>query len=109
MKQRNRWSIMSGLVISILVFTFFTPAVADEPKYGGTLRVLDAYANIEPQAWDPAQFAWRTEHWSAMFWENPLYGDLSKGPRGTNAFSFQGGAFIPDHALTGHLAERWEI
>ncbi|MFP4452332.1 MAG: ABC transporter substrate-binding protein [Desulfobacterales bacterium] len=109
MKKRLRY-ILTCLFAAVLI-----PAVlpgllsAEEPQYGGTLRVLSQYAFIPALSWDNYDWNWKHGHDTGLVIEHLMAGDLKKGPRGTNEFKFHGNAWWPPDVRTGELAESWEV
>ncbi|MDP2920412.1 MAG: ABC transporter substrate-binding protein [Dehalococcoidia bacterium] len=85
------------------------PGTREEPKYGGTLRVLGTSPTVDPLSWDPADWAWKVSQDTTFYFEHLLGGDLDKGPRGTKEFDFLASDWIPDPIIRGVLAESWEI
>ena len=121
MKRRTIWLILSCL-IAALVLASCAPAVTEEkeeeaaevapvkePQYGGTLTVLTAHASINPLSWDPADFAWFTNHSVSPYQEQLLVGDLSKGKGGTGEFWFVDNEYIPYSVAKGQLCESFEF
>ncbi len=81
------------------------PAVTG-PQYGGTLTIA---RGLEPMSWNSRDINWQHNDVAGPYAETLLVGDLQKGPRGTNEWSFHAQAFVPNHIMTGALAESWEI
>ncbi len=108
---------LSVLLIACLVLSVFlmgslafgaaakAPA-AKEPQYGGTLTY---YRAINPIAWDTQEWTWKHANDTGFYAEHLLMGDLQKGPRGTNQFSFQTEAWIPPQFMRGEVLEKWEV
>ncbi|MDP2920035.1 MAG: ABC transporter substrate-binding protein [Dehalococcoidia bacterium] len=84
------------------------PGTREEPKYGGTLRVLGTSPTVDPMTFDPADWAWKVSQDITFYSEHLLGGDLDKGPRGTNQVPFTDMEWSPV-AVRGVLAESWEI
>lgn len=83
--------------------------LAEEPQYGGTLKMCNLGANLNPLAWDNAAWAWKHGHDTGLYLEHLFMGDLQKGPRGSNQYSFQASAWIPPRVMRGELVESFEI
>ena len=139
MKKKVIWIIMSCLIVLALVMTSCGPAAEEEegktvtgkvvekeapveeeeeevvippsgePQYGGTCKSLTVYAGIDPISWDQADICWMHNHSSSPYAESLVIGDLQKGPRGTNEYSFMSQAWIPPIFSKGGLSESWEI
>ena len=87
-----------------------TPTAApDEPQYGGTLTTLTLNSPYDATSFDPAYVHFMANATNSPFQERLLIGDLSKGPRGENIYSFSAVKGIPDAAVKGLLAESWSI
>jgi len=134
MKEKMLWLAVSCLIVAALVLGSCAPAApapaptptptptpkpkpvekeavvpaVKGPQYGGTLTALHLHATLEPQTWDPADVNWIVSPMTSPFWETLTTGDLSKGPRGTNQYTFQDAEYVPDEFITGALAESWE-
>ncbi|MFW6428491.1 MAG: ABC transporter substrate-binding protein [Desulfosalsimonas sp.] len=85
------------------------PATAEEPQYGGTLRVLSQYPYIPPMSWDNKDWNWKHARDTGLVLEHLMVGDLQKGPRGTDEYDFKSNAWWPPEYRKGELAESWEI
>jgi peptide/nickel transport system substrate-binding protein len=58
--------------------------------------------------WDP-QYDWSAQVASDYYFETLLMGDLNKGPRGSNEWSFPNREFTPEKYVTGRLIESYEV
>ena len=113
MKRKILWCWLSLLLVAALVVASCGPkeevVEKEGPQYGGTLTVFpESSHGKDPSSWD----TW--SHWDTNLYRDPfseylMVGDLEKGPRGTNEFSFPVVGYIPDEFLTGWLAESWEV
>lgn len=95
-------------VVIAALLCWFGTATAEEPQYGGTLRVLNLGAGLNPLAWDSAAWQWKHGHDTGLVVEHLFVGDLQKGPRGTNEYAFAASAWIPPSVMRGELVESWE-
>jgi peptide/nickel transport system substrate-binding protein len=126
MAKKAVWLILSCLLVVALVLASCGPAEVEEeegkpvvgeveekeePRYGGTLRILTVYAGIDPLSWDQADIAWMHNHSASPYAEMLLTGNLQKGDRGTGEFRFTQQAWLPFEVCEGGpgLAESWEI
>ena len=114
MKTKFVWLIVSLLLVAALVLASCGPGekvVKKGELYGGTLTVFERTGQSEdPPSPDIADGAWFPLMWLEPIQESPLIGDFEKyGPRGTDEFSFQLQAYIPDEFLVGNLLESWEM
>jgi peptide/nickel transport system substrate-binding protein len=99
-----------GMLALVLVWGFIpSDAAAQEPQYGGTLRMITMYPHVPPMSWDNKDWNWKHAHDTGLFLEHLMVGNLQKGPRGTNEYGFQADAWWPAEFLTGELAESWKI
>ena len=95
-------------VVIAALLCWFGTATAEQPQYGGTLRVLNLGAGLNPLAWDNAAWQWKHGHDTGLVLEHLFVGDLQKGPRGTGEYAFGASAWIPPSVMRGELVERWE-
>ena len=54
---------------------------AEAPKYGGALEIGTVYVTVSALSWDPADFNWKLNHDTGLFYEQLFAGDLSKARR----------------------------
>ncbi len=84
--------------------------VTGAPQYGGTLTWSYwnlAYLN-DMAGWDP-QYDWTAQLATDYYFETLLMGDLNRGPRGTNEWSFPNPFDTPEKYIAGRLVESWEV
>jgi len=129
MRKKILWLIVSCLMVAALVLASCGPAEEEEegetppegsemvrdalgnlvekPKYGGIFTY--SFATV-PLFFDECRGfgGGRAPTWSITN-EDLLIGDLLKGPRGTNEFSFIHHSFPWPDFFTGCLAESWEM
>ncbi len=109
MKKRSHVFILSLLIATAwMVAGLITAARAEEPQYGGILRMCNLGASLNPGTWDNADWHWKHGHDTGPVMEHLFMGDLQKGPRGTNDYHFTASAWIPPHVMRGELVESWE-
>jgi peptide/nickel transport system substrate-binding protein len=102
-------STTSTTVTTTTAATNPTTATSNTPQYGGTLTVVGYRTASPPLNWDTSVTNASTDYWTDPYSEFLLAGDIDgKGPRGTNAFSFQIQETIPQQFLTGELAASYE-
>ena len=115
MFNRKRSLTLSATLLALIMGASVflgSPAVAEEPQYGGTLTWISLRAGDQPKSWDSVHI---TGYWWGQGWQTPysttlLKGDVEKyGPRGTGEFDFMSHFYIPDQYIFGDLAESWEI
>ncbi|MCP4756457.1 MAG: ABC transporter substrate-binding protein [Proteobacteria bacterium] len=109
MKKESSWFLVSCLFMLMTVMGLADSTLAEEPQYGGTLRISPIYPHIPPVTWDPHDWHWKTNQDVGLVYEHLLVGDLQKGPRGTGEFDFKNDAWIPPSAVRGELAESWRL
>src|SRR5271169_3875186 len=64
---------------------------AEDPKYGGTLTLVDRWTarGYDPISWNMADWNWLQTWPRGFIMEGLLVGDIDKyGPRGSNQFDF---------------------
>ena len=109
MKKRSHVFILSLLIATAWVVAgLITAAGAEEPQYGGILRMCNLGASLNPGTWDNADWHWKHGHDTGPVIEHLFMGNLQKGPRGTNEYPFTASAWIPPHVMRGELVESWE-
>jgi peptide/nickel transport system substrate-binding protein len=101
--------IVSAFLLIAIVSLCSGPVAAEEPHYGGTLKMCNLGAGLNPIAWDNAAWIWKHGHDTGLYMEHLFSGDLQKGPRGTNEYAFQASAWIPPSVMRGELVESFEI
>jgi len=101
--------IKAALLASALAFAA-VPAAAENgetPKYGGTLEIGTVYVTLSALSWDSADFNWKHNHDTGLFYEQLFAGDLSKSKKAGGPFNFIPDAWLPSDAIRGELAEKW--
>lgn len=103
-------SMLAGLAFLLALNAGPAPAAADPgmPRYGGTLTVASELSTVSIAAWDPGDWHWKVNH-DALYLDHLFVGDLGKSTAGGAAFDLGSGAWLPDGALKGELAESWEV
>ena len=119
MKTKSIWLTMSCLAVVAMLMASCAPAQEGvsgpeppkgPPQYGGTFTITNDVPFTEPLSWDHADIQWTHNMFSGPYQESLVMGDLDKyGPAGTNEFSFNQWAYVPEQYLTGALAESWEL
>ncbi|MBW2086205.1 MAG: ABC transporter substrate-binding protein [Deltaproteobacteria bacterium] len=111
MTKKFYWlTLLSCFLMIGLMIGPSTPAVAgEEPQYGGTLKVANLGAHLNPISWDIAEWTWKHGHDTGLYMEHLFMGDLQKGPRGTNEYAFAASAWIPPTVMRGELVESYEV
>ncbi|MEM1249394.1 MAG: ABC transporter substrate-binding protein, partial [Acidobacteriota bacterium] len=84
------------------------PPPTAEPQYGGTLNVATVYRTLSALSWDPADWAWKTNHDVGSIYEQLFAADLDQavGKGGSERFLVE--AFLPEGVRRGELAESWQ-
>ncbi|RJQ74404.1 MAG: ABC transporter substrate-binding protein [Desulfobacteraceae bacterium] len=109
MKTSCKHLLLGLLAASLLLAAWPLCAGAEEPQYGGTLRVLSQYPYIPALSWDNYDWNWKHAKDTGLVLEHLMVGDLQKGPRGTNGYHFKSNAWWPPEFRTGELAESWQV
>lgn len=78
------------------------------PQYGGTLTVGTVYVSLSALSWDPAQWNWKQNHDTGMYYEQLFAADLDQSVRRGGKHNFIADAWLPSEAIRGELAESWE-
>lgn len=110
MKVKYLQSMLKLMVSVAIILVLTSPAIhAEEPQYGGTLKVYPVYPHIPPYVWDTTSWNWTVNLGLGPVVQHLLSGDLQKGPRGTKEYTFQLDGWVPPGAVRGELAESWEL
>jgi peptide/nickel transport system substrate-binding protein len=80
----------------------------EEPQYGGTLNVGTVYVTLSALSWDPADWTWKANHDTGLVRETLYAADLTKAVSRGGPYNFVSEAHLPEDAIIGELAERWE-
>lgn len=83
------------------------PSPADRPQRGGELNVGTVSITLSALSWDPADWAWKSNHDTGAVREQLFAADLSNAQSRGGPFPFTLDAYIPDDAIRGELAESW--
>src|SRR6185295_6804549 len=79
-----------------------------KPQYGGTLEIGTVYVTLSALSWDSADFNWKHNHDTGLFYEQLFVGDLSKSKKAGGPYNFIPDAWLPTEAIKGELVEKWE-
>ena len=79
-----------------------------KPQYGGSLEIGTVYVTLSALSWDPADFNWKLNHDTGLFYEQLFAGDLSKSKKAGGPFNFIPDAWLATDAIRGELVEKWE-
>lgn len=103
-----KWMLPKCAMLTSMIFApWISLAQEDDPQYGGTLNVGTVYVTLSPLSWDPADWAWKSNHDSGMVREQLFAGDLEKSVKKGGSFPFIADAYLPTKAIRGELAESW--
>ena len=97
----------------VLIFVFFlsyllnVTAQTAKPQYGGTLTVTTMYPTISALSWDLADWQWKQNHDTGMYFEQLFAGDLEKSVRKGGKHRFIADAWLPSDGIRGEVAEKW--
>lgn len=116
--MRNRIATKSTsllLLASVLLWPTFSLANSDltstssseTPLYGGTLNLGTVYVTLSALSWDPADWAWKSNHDYGLVREQLYVADLTKSVSRGGPYSFVSEAYLPEDAVVGELAESW--
>jgi peptide/nickel transport system substrate-binding protein len=87
------------------------PAVAEsqeKPKYGGSLEIGTVYVTLSALSFDPADWNWKLNHDTGLFYEQLFAADLSKSKQHGGKHPFYADAWLPSDAIRGELVESWK-
>ena len=79
-----------------------------EPQYGGTLNIGTHSAALSALSWDPADWNWKQNHDTGMYFEQLFAADLDQSKNKGGPFAFTMQAYLPAGSIRGELAETWE-
>ncbi|MEM7080296.1 MAG: ABC transporter substrate-binding protein [Pseudomonadota bacterium] len=79
-----------------------------KPRYGGTLNVGTVYATLSALSWDPEDWTWKANHDAGMVREQLYVADLAQAVSRGGPHKYVSEAHIPEAAVKGELAQRWE-
>jgi len=89
-----------------------SPALAetpqDKPKYGGALEIGTVYVTLSALSFDPADWNWKLNHDTGLFYEQLFAADLSKSRQNGGKHPFYADAWLPSDAIRGELVESWK-
>lgn len=80
----------------------------EEPQYGGTLNIGTTSAALSALSWDPADWNWKQNHDTGMYFEQLFAADLDQSRKKGGPFAFTMQAYLPAGSIRGELAETWE-
>jgi peptide/nickel transport system substrate-binding protein len=83
------------------------PAEPAKPIYGGTLEIGTVYVTLSALSFDPADWNWKLNHDTGLFYEQLFAADLTKSKQYGGAHPFYADAWLPSDAIRGELAESW--
>ena len=104
-RQTGNLMALSWLV-SLALWSALT--VAEEPQYGGKLRIGTVYVTLSPLSWDPQDWNWKSNHDTSMVREQLFSANLDMSTKKGGPHSFVSDAYIPADAIRGELAESWQ-
>ena len=102
-----RYGRILGGVLAGAAMLLGGQAQAQKPQYGGNLEIGTVSVTLSALSWDPADYAWKTNH-DNLHYETLFAGDLNKSVRRGGKYNFKPDAWLSDDALRGELAESWE-
>ncbi len=79
----------------------------EKPQYGGALEIGTVYVTLSALSWDPADFNWKLNHDTGLFYEQLFAGDLTKAKKAGGPYNFIPDAWLPSDAIRGELIESW--
>jgi len=89
-----------------------SPALAEtpqeKPKYGGSLEIGTVYVTLSALSFDPADWNWKLNHDTGLFYEQLFAADLTKSKQNGGKHPFYADAWLPSDAIRGELVESWK-
>src|SRR5689334_14285510 len=79
----------------------------EKPQYGGALEIGTVYVTISALSWDPADFNWKLNHDTGLFYEQLFAGDMSKSKKAGGPYNYIPDAWLPTDSIRGELIESW--
>ena len=98
----------NGAVLAVVLAMACGSTAAQKPQYGGTLEVANVFVTLAALSFDAAEWPWKLNQDTGMYYEQLLAGDLDKSVRRGGRHKFHADAWLPSDAIRGELAERWE-
>ena len=80
----------------------------EAPRYGGELNVGTVYVTLSALSWDTADWNWKQNHDTGMFYEQLFVGDLNQAAVRGGDQRFVSEAYLSPETIRGELAESWE-
>lgn len=91
----------------ITIPDYETPA-PEAPQYGGALNIGNVYVTLTALSWDPADWNWKQNQDTGMYFEQLFVADLEKSLRKGGSFPFTMQAYLPAESIKGEIAESWK-
>ncbi len=83
-------------------------AAMEPPRYGGDLNVGTVYVTLSALSWDTADWNWKQNHDTGMFYEQLFAADLEQAAVRGGRQRFVSEAYLPPETIRGELAQSWE-
>src|SRR3954468_24659050 len=80
----------------------------EKPQYGGALEIGTVYVTLSALSFDPADWNWKLNHDTGLFYEQLFSADLTKSKQNGGKHPFYADAWLPSDAIRGELAESWK-
>src|SRR5688500_6240453 len=71
----------NGAVLAVVLALGCGSTAAQKPQYGGTLEVGNVFVTLAALSFDAAEWPWKLNHDTGMYYEQLLAGDLDKSVR----------------------------
>ncbi len=92
----------------LLTIPPYEPSPPEDPQYGGTLNVWNVNGMLSPLSWDTADWNWKQNQDTGMYFEQLFVADLDKSIRKGGPYPFTMQAYLPADAIRGEIVETWE-
>src|SRR6185295_3265236 len=79
-----------------------------KPQYGGSLEIGTVYVTLSALSFDPADWNWKLNHDTGLFYEQLFAADLGKSKQNGGKHPFYADAWLPSDAIRGEVIESWK-
>ena len=101
-------SALLGGALVLAASSAFAESPQEKPKYGGALEIGTVYVTLSALSFDPADWNWKLNHDTGLFYEQLFAADLSKSKQHGGKHPFYADAWLPSDAIRGELVESWK-
>src|SRR3954447_396625 len=103
------WRLAAGSAAILLSLAMPASAQTEpKPQYGGSLEIGTVYVTLSALSFDPADWNWKLNHDTGLFYEQLFAADLSKSKQNGGKHPFYADAWLPSDAVRGEVIESWK-